>query len=182
MTASYQLAYVQRFWDLANVFEEICTIGLWSVAQRHCQDLAIFQLGKEPFDIWPDVDNFQTHEIGHVAIDGIEAKHIKVFVIEIDQGHDFYFAAVFVAYDHTPIQGHLQIVLAYAQIHTGAVETFKKHQWHKEVIHIVLVTVVQNTKTHIVGIVGYLVEIEAEIAGSKYFHVNHTYWLTKGQV
>ena len=59
----YQLAYVQALRYLAYVLEEVCAVGTQLIAQRHCQHVAVLELGEVPLDVRPDVDYLQLEEV-----------------------------------------------------------------------------------------------------------------------
>jgi hypothetical protein len=145
MSTLDQIPYVKDISVFANFFDKKSAKWLGFGFKWHSQKMCILELGKTPSHIRKHIGYFKSQEAGHVAIDRIECKHIKIFVIEINQAHHFKITTVLVTYDYTPIQWHLNVEIANLNISTWATEYIQKHQWWPIVVYMVMVTVIQHT-------------------------------------
>jgi hypothetical protein len=108
--------------------------------------------------------------VWHESTDGIEHKHIKILVIEINQSHHFQITSMFVSHNHTPVQWHLYVVIANAYVCTGSAEYVQEHQRWPIIVHTVGIAVVQNTISEIISSIWQLIQVKAGVLRSEYVH------------
>jgi hypothetical protein len=138
-------------------FHKEYTLWIVLILYGHCQQMAVFELGKIPLYILKDVSDGNLMAFDGGTHHGVHAHCSESTIVKTRQGNDFNCTVFFIAYQDAPVHGHLYFVIANLQTYGWCMEALQKDQGQKIKIHQIPVSGIQHTVPDIVNLVGYRV-------------------------